>query len=157
MSPLPHPAATLVASFGGAGRSPVAPGTAGSLAALLLGALAMQGPAWLLPALAILATIAGLLAIPRAVPSPDADPGWVVIDEVAGQWITMLGLGAATPLGLLAAFALFRALDIAKPGPIGWADRQPGALGIMLDDVLAGLIGAAILLAARHAGLGAYL
>ena len=149
--------AELVASFAGAGRSPVAPGTAGSLAALVLGALAMHGPAWLLPTLAVTATIAGLLAIPRAVPDRDADPGWVVIDEVAGQWIAMLGLGAATPLGLLAAFVLFRVLDIAKPGPIGWADNKPGAIGIMLDDVLAGLIAAAILLAARHAGFGGLL
>lgn len=146
-------AAKFVASFAGAGHSPVAPGTAGSLAALVLGALAMHGPVWLLPALAVTATVAGLTAIPHAVPDRQADPGWVVIDEVAGQWIALLGLGAATPAGLIAAFALFRALDIWKPGPIGWADRKPGAIGIMLDDVLAGAIVAVILIAARSTGL----
>ena len=61
------------------------------------------------------------------------------------------------PLGLLLAFALFRLFDITKPGPIGWADRQPGALGIMLDDVLAGLLAALLLYAARRAGLEGYL
>lgn len=144
----------VVASFGGVGFAPVAPGTAGSLVAVLIGACAMQGPGWLLPVLAALATVAGFLAIPRAVADRRTDPGWVVIDEVAGQWVAMLGLGAATPLGLLAAFALFRALDIWKPGPVGWADRQDGAFGIMVDDVLAGAIAAALLLAARWAGVG---
>ena len=144
-------AARMVSSFAGAGFVPVAPGTAGSLAALALGAWAMTGPAWLLPALALAATALGLLAIPGAVPDRDADPGWVVIDEVAGQWIAMLGLAAITLPGLLAAFALFRALDIWKPGPVGWADRQPGALGIMLDDVVAGALAAALLMLAQLA------
>ncbi len=142
----------MVASVAGLGYAPTMPGTVGSLAAVLLGGLALHGPGWLLPALAAGATLAGLLAIPRAVADPKADPGWVVIDEVAGQWITLLGLGAATPLSLAVAFLLFRALDIWKPGPIGWADRQPGALGIMLDDVVAGAIGALLLLGARWAG-----
>ncbi len=143
-----------VASFFGVGFSPVAPGTAGSLAALVLGGWAMQGPGWLLPALAVLATVAGLLAVPRAVTERQADPGWVVIDEVAGQWLALLGLGAATLPGLAAAFVLFRLLDIWKPGPIGWADRQHGAFGIMIDDVFAGLIVAGLLFAARLAGAG---
>jgi phosphatidylglycerophosphatase A len=143
-----------VSSVGGTGFFPVAPGTAGSLMALGFGAWAMLGPAWLLPALAALAMLAGLVAIPLAVPDKDADPGWVVIDELAGQWIAMLGLGAATPLGLLAAFLLFRAFDIWKPGPVGWADRQHGAVGIMLDDMIAGALAAAVLLAARWIGIG---
>ncbi|MEO9190563.1 MAG: phosphatidylglycerophosphatase A, partial [Acetobacteraceae bacterium] len=54
-----------------------------------------------------------------------------------------------TPLGLLAALAVFRLLDIAKPGPIGWADRQGGAAGVMEDDLIAGALGAGILWAAR--------
>ncbi len=146
-------AARLVASVCGVGYAPVASGTVGSLVALLFGAAAMQGPGWLLPLLAAGATLLGLAVIPAAVTDRRADPGWVVIDEVAGQWIALLGLGAATPFGLLAAFALFRALDVAKPGPVGWADRQHGAAGIMLDDVLAGAIAAALLWAARWAGL----
>ena len=146
-----------VASFGGVGLAPVAPGTAGSLAALALGAAAMTGPWWVLPGMAAAAVAAGFLAVPRAVPDPHADPGWVVIDEVAGQWIALLGLGlrpgALTPVGVAAAFVLFRALDIWKPGPVGWMDRRHGAFGIMMDDVVAGAIAAGILLAARWAGV----
>ena len=146
-------AGRAVASFAGVGYAPVAPGTAGSLAAVALGAWAMQGPGWLLPALAVAATAAGMAAIPFGVTDRQADPGWVVIDEVAGQWIALLGLGAITPAGVLAAFALFRLFDIWKPGPVGWADRQHGAMGIMLDDVIAGAMAAAVLLAARWAGV----
>ena len=139
----------LVASGFGIGFWPVAPGTAGSLAALFAGAALMQGPVWLLPLGALVATITGYFVIPRAVTDPRADPGWVVIDEVAGMWIAMLGLSAVTAPGLLAAFALFRTLDILKPGPIGWADRQTGSFGIMTDDILAGGATALLLLAAR--------
>lgn len=143
----------LIASGAGAGYAPKAPGTVGSLAALLLGAAAMTGPRWLLPLLAAAAALAGLAAIPRAGVAPGADPGWVVIDEVAGQCIALLGLGGAlTWPGLLVAFALFRLFDIAKPGPIGWADRQPGAFGIMADDILAGVAAALMLAGARWAG-----
>jgi phosphatidylglycerophosphatase A len=69
----------------------------------------------------------------------------VVIDEFAGQWIALLPLSHPSPLGLLAAFVLFRLLDITKPGPIGWADRQHGPLGVMADDVIAGGIAAVVL------------
>lgn len=127
-----------VASVFGVGFFPVAPGTAGSAVALLTGAVLMLGPAWLLPLGAALAALAGYLVIPRAVADPNADPGWVVIDEVAGQWIAMLGLAGVSVAGLVAAFVGFRLLDIWKPGPVGWADRQPGAFGIMTDDILAG-------------------
>jgi len=140
----------LVASFFGVGFFPVAPGTAGSAVALLVGVVLMLGPPWLLPLGAAIAVAAGLLAIPRAVTDPQADPGWVVIDEVAGQWIALLGLADVSAAGLLAAFVGFRALDIWKPGPVGWADRQAGAFGIMADDVLAGAIVALVLYAARH-------
>ncbi len=143
----------LIASFGGVGFSPWAPGTAGSLAALVVGAGLMQGPGWALPIAALVATVAGLLAIPGAVPDRDADPGWVVIDEVAGQWIAMLGLSALSLPGVLLAFAGFRLLDIWKPGPIGWADRQGGAFGIMADDVLAGVIVCGAIWALRIGGL----
>ena len=140
----------LVASFFGVGYFPVAPGTAGSAAALLLGAVLMLGPPWLLPLGATLAAAAGYLAIPRAVTDPHADPGWVVIDEVAGQWIALLGLAGLSVTGLIMAFLGFRLLDIWKPGPIGWADRQTGAFGIMTDDIFAGGGVALALYAARH-------
>lgn len=139
-----------VASVFGVGLFPVAPGTAGSAVALLAGAGLMLGPPWLLPLGAALAAAAGYLVIPRAVTDPNADPGWVVIDEVAGQWVAMLGLAGVSVTGLVAAFVGFRILDIWKPGPVGWADRQPGAFGIMTDDILAGGGVALMLYAARH-------
>jgi phosphatidylglycerophosphatase A len=61
----------------------------------------------------------------------------------------MLGLAGTAWPGLLAAFVMFRLLDITKPGPVGWADRQPGAFGIMADDVIAGVLAAAILFGLR--------
>jgi len=100
------------------------------------------GPAALAVA-ALIAVIGGWRVIAAATTEPD--PGWVVIDEVAGQWIAMLALPGPSVAGGLAALALFRLFDIAKPGPIGWAERLPGALGIMADDVLAGALAALVL------------
>ncbi len=137
-----NPLARLIASGFGSGYAPKAPGTAGSLAALLIGVGLLTAPDWALPLAIVTATIAGLWAIGPA--GGGEDPGWVVIDEFAGQWIALLPLAHATPLGLLAAFALFRLFDITKPGPIGWADRQEGAFGVMADDVLAGAAAAAL-------------
>jgi phosphatidylglycerophosphatase A len=136
--------ARWVASGGGTGYFPRAPGTWGSLAAAVVGALLLAiGGRWLLAVGFVLATLAGFWAVPRA--AGDADPGWVVIDEVAGMWLAMLPLGRVEPLGVLVAFALFRLLDITKPGPIGRLDRIPGRVGVMGDDLAAGL-GAAIVL-----------
>jgi phosphatidylglycerophosphatase A len=103
----------------------------------------MQLPPYALVAAALLAIFGGLWAI-RAANAED-DPGWVVIDEVAGQWLALIGLARASVAGLLAAFLIFRLLDIVKPGLIGWADRQHSAAGVMADDVIAGGITAAIL------------
>ncbi len=71
----------------------------------------------------------------------------MVVDEVVGQWLTLLS-AALDPLLYLAGFAFFRGFDIVKPWPIGWADRRiPGAYGVMLDDVLAGLYAGVLLFA----------
>ena len=107
----------------------------------------MHGPGWSLPVAASAASVGGLWAVSAA--RVEGDPGWVVIDEVAGQWITLLGLTQVTPLGLLVAFALFRLLDVAKPGPVGWADRQHGPVGIMSDDIIAGTLAAGVIWAIR--------
>lgn len=139
--------ATMIASVGGAGRFPVSPGSAGSLVAVLAGWPLLLLPAWALIAAALVATLGGWWAVTAA--EIRGDPGWVVIDEVAGQWIAMLALAAPTIPGLALAFLLFRVLDVTKIGPIGWADRQSGAIGVMLDDVIAGGIAAALLLALR--------
>lgn len=145
----------VVASFLGSGFFPVAPGTAGSLAALVVGAELMRLPAAALPVAALLAALGGVWAIGAAQAGGD-DPGWVVIDEVAGMWITLIGLARPTISGLVAAFLLFRLLDITKPGPIGWADRQHTPAGVMGDDLIAGAIGAGILWAVRSRWPGVF-
>ena len=141
--------ARWVASFGGSGLVPVAPGTAGSLAALLPGlALLWVSPVALLAGVVVVTGV-GLWAVHAA--RAGDDPGWVVIDEVAGQWIALLALPAPSVAGALAAFAAFRLFDIAKPGPVGWAERLPGALGVMADDVLAGVLAALVVWGVRWA------
>jgi len=132
-----------IASGGGIGHFPIAPGTAASLVAIPVGALAL----WLDPRLLALLAIGGFAIGLWAVHDlkEQGDPGWIVIDEFAGQWIAMLGLIGVSWYGLIGAFVLFRFFDIIKPGPVGWADRQHGATGVMADDVVAGLIAAAIL------------
>lgn len=137
----------FIAAGFGTGYAPLAAGTVASAAAVVSGAGLMLLSPWALALAAVLATFGGTLAIKRA--SVEGDPGWVVIDEFAGQWITLLALPRPTLPGLLAAFILFRIFDITKPGPIGWADRQHGAFGIMADDVIAGIVAAAVLIAIR--------
>jgi phosphatidylglycerophosphatase A len=134
-------AARLLATWFGAGFSPIAPGTVGALATLPLHfALRAWGP---LPhAAATLALMAaGVWAAGRTADAGDEeDPSSVVIDEVAGVLIAM---GLARPAGLAgeaAAFVAFRFFDIVKPGIIDRAQRlRPSGVGIMADDVLAGV------------------
>jgi phosphatidylglycerophosphatase A len=132
-----------IASGGGIGRAPIAPGTAASLVAILIGAPVLWIDHRLLTLLAIATCVIGIWAIHES--GEQGDPGWIVIDEFAGQWIAMIGLGRVSLIGLTAAFVLFRVFDIVKPGPVGWADRTHGATGVMADDVVAGLIVAAIM------------
>ena len=143
----------FLASVAGVGYAPYAPGTVGSAVAVVTGAGLLAWSPWALATGAAAATFGGWWAVRAAVPDADADPGWAVIDEVAGQWIAMLALPRVHWTGVLAAFLLFRLFDIAKPGPIGWADRQPGAFGIMADDVLAGLAAAMVLWALWWTGI----
>jgi phosphatidylglycerophosphatase A len=140
--------ARLIAGGLGCGQAPKAPGTVASAAAMAVGAVLLWLSPWALAAGAVLATLAGIWAI-DATREGAADPGWIVIDEVAGQWITLLALPRPSLAWLAAGFLLFRLLDITKPGPVGWADRHAGAAWVMADDVIAGMIGAALLLGAR--------
>ncbi|MDQ2805147.1 MAG: phosphatidylglycerophosphatase A [Pseudomonadota bacterium] len=140
-------AARLIASGLGCGRAPTAGGTVASVAAALAGAGMMLAASWALPLAALAASLCGLWAIRAA--GVEGDPGWVVIDEVAGQWVALVGLDRPTPYGVIAACALFRLLDVTKPGPVGWADRQHGAAGIMADDLIAGALSAGVLWAVR--------
>lgn len=139
--------ARLIASGCGVGYAPIAPGTVASAIALLIGALLLRVSPTLLPIIAAITAFAGLWAVTAA--RAEDDPSWVVIDEFAGQFLALCGLVHATWLGLLAAFLIFRLLDIVKPGPIRWADRQNNPAGIMADDIIAGAIAAAILWAMR--------
>lgn len=142
--------AEAIATVGYIGRLRPAPGTWGSLAAFPL--------AW------VLLTLGGLPLFLLGIPfvfglgwwateqatrgKDDHDPSEIVIDEVAGQWIALLpvavgaAMSGADPLamwpGLIAAFVFFRVFDILKPGPVGLADQRKDALGVMLDDVVAG-------------------
>ena len=138
--------AWAVATFFGAGFGRPGPGTWGSVAAVLLwGAAAWRlhlTPAGLLLALAIGIALALVLGVPAATraerQSGLTDPGCVVIDEVAGQWIALLGSPADWRHGLIA-LALFRLFDITKPFPVRRIERLPGGWGIVFDDVAAGL------------------
>ncbi|MDR3416817.1 MAG: phosphatidylglycerophosphatase A [Nevskia sp.] len=145
-------------AFGlGSGLSPVAPGTAGTLAAVPLWLLLRGLPLLVyLPLLALLFALGCWLCGQSARRLGVHDYGGIVFDEVVGLLVTCLPLLPA--LGwvrqnqwwwLLAAFGLFRLFDVWKPWPIAWFDRRvPGGLGIMLDDLLAALYAAALLVAA---------
>jgi len=139
--------ARLVASGLGSGYAPAAPGTAGSLVALILGAGLLRLSPALLAVAVLLATVGGWWSVRKL--RLDDDPGWVVVDEFAGQWIAMLALPRPSFAGLAGAFVLFRLLDITKPGPVGWADRHHSATGVMADDIIAGAIAAGLLWTVR--------
>ncbi|HAT08468.1 MAG TPA: phosphatidylglycerophosphatase A [Rhodobiaceae bacterium] len=147
--------AAWIATFFGFGLLRPASGTWGSLAGLVPGMLIAQnfGASGLIFA-ATLAYVLGHWASAKWITgTEDTDPSPIVIDEVAGLWLT-LTLAPLTPLGIALAFVLFRLFDIAKPWPVRWADRNIGGpTGIMLDDVLAGIWAALVLLAAREFGL----
>ncbi|MGR3468198.1 MAG: phosphatidylglycerophosphatase A family protein [Shimia sp.] len=139
----------------GVGYLRPAPGTWGSLAGVAMGVGIGVFGGWPLLLLAIpLVCMLGWFATDAYLKGRDKDPSEVVIDEVAGQWIALLPVlytwGAATPTqqwtGVAAAFVLFRFFDIRKPWLVGWGDRQPGAFGVMADDVIAGFFAALILL-----------
>ena len=129
----------VIASWFGSGLLPWAPGTWGSLAALPFAwaILFFAGELWLLVA-AIVVFIVGCVAADRASRGgDDPDPGWIVIDEVAGQWLTLLVLPLSF-VGFAIGFALFRLFDIWKPWPVRWIERRcGGGFGIMIDDIAA--------------------
>ncbi len=153
-----------IGTAGGFGYAPVAPGTSGSLA----GGLLFLGFSWLGLSLGVYAAIVAglsLLGIWAAGHCETAfgnkDDGRIVIDEVAGQLVTLApvfvygegaearGAGATTFewWGLVVTgFVVFRVLDIWKPGPVRWAEQRfEGGLGVMADDLLAGVIGGLLL------------
>lgn len=139
--------ARFIASGGGAGFAPRAPGTFGSLVGLALGAALLYAGHGPLLLVTLLVSIAGVWAVTRVGGADDA--GWIVVDEIAGQMIAVLALPYLSLRGLLLAFVLFRLFDITKLGPVGLLDRRHDAWGVMGDDWIAGLfafIGVAVIL-----------
>ena len=138
--------AFLIATWFGCGLIPIGPGTAGSLAALLIAITLNQldgsgNGTFLL--------LAGALLVPGvwaasvvAVRTGNKDPHIVVVDEVLGQWLTLAGAATLNWKSWIAAFALFRLFDIWKPPPARQAEALPGGIGIVADDLVAGVYGA---------------
>lgn len=144
----------LIATFFYVGHLRPGPGTWGSLAALPPGwAICQVGGPWaLVLAICLVFALGYWATMHETRGKAEHDPSHIVIDEVAGQWVALLPLAfgaanAGVPIlalwpGWIAAFGLFRLFDIWKRGPVGWADRQPGAWGVMLDDIVAGAMAA---------------
>ena len=159
----------FIASFCYSGFLRPAAGTWGSALAVLLAwpVHALGGPLLLISA-TVLLFLAGTWAAERYMAETGThDPSEITVDEAVGQWIALwpVSIGAAHAgasvlalwPGVLAAFLLFRLLDITKPGPVGWAETLPGGWGVMLDDVVAGWIASllvAVLAFVFHGMLG---
>ena len=139
---LANPIHLLAFGFG-AGLSPKAPGTMGTVVAVLIYLVLPSMPPTIYVGLILLSFVFGIWICGKTAEDLGVhDHGGIVWDEFVGYWITMF----MAPSGLfwvLLGFVLFRLLDIFKPWPIKWADKElAGGLGIMLDDVLAGIMGA---------------
>ncbi len=146
-----------LATWFGCGYFPWGPGTAGSLAALLI-AIALL--TWFGSGRLTFAILILILLYPAIWSSTQTarilnteDPGLVVIDEVLGQWLTLLGATTLNWKTFLAAFLLFRVFDIWKPWPIRRFENLPEGLGIVADDLAAGVYAAIVLLISGSLGL----
>jgi phosphatidylglycerophosphatase A len=140
--------AWLLGTWFGCGFAPKGPGTAGSLAAVLIAwPLARAGfGQWQFLLLSLVMLGPGIWAAGVvAVDSGRKDPQIVVVDEVLGQWLTLAGALRINWLSLAIGFGLFRLFDIWKPFPIRKIERLPGGAGIVLDDMMAGVYGALVL------------
>ena len=144
--------AITIATWFGAGYSPFAPGTAGSLAALVIAIVLHEYAGFtnwhFLAMAALLFPPATWAASETARAKNLKDPQIVVVDEVLGQWITLAGARTLNWKSYLAAFALFRLFDIWKPAPVRQLEGLPGGLGINADDMMAGAYGALVLFTA---------
>ena len=149
--------AILLATWFGCGLSPKAPGTVGSLAAVLIGVLLHEKVGFVWWHYLALVTVALLPAVWSATVTSDAlklkDPQIVVIDEVLGQWVALAGARSLTPAAYITAFALFRTFDIWKPWPVRQLEGLPGGWGINADDLMAGVYAALVLFVAGYFNL----
>lgn len=159
--------ATLLATWFGCGYAPKGPGTAGSAAALAIAWILHRYAGWpplafawicvplMLPAIWSADVVARNFSAgaPAGAPASGAgvhknDPQIVVIDEVVGQWVALAGVTVFNWKSWIAAFVLFRLFDIFKPPPVRRFENLPGGLGIVADDVMAGVYAALVLYAA---------
>jgi phosphatidylglycerophosphatase A len=141
-----------LATLGAAGRMPKAPGTWGSLvAAILAPFLFLPLPIWGRIVVLVLLFPFGSWCADKAEKSLCCkDPSCVVVDELWGQWITLLPLATSDTLWIIPAFVFFRLFDITKPWPVRASERWlPGGWGIMIDDGLAGVYAMMALLVCR--------
>lgn len=145
-------AAWIACLWFGCGRVPIAPGTAGTLGALPLYLLLRPlGAAWVAMA-ALVVTVIGVVASSRVARIVgQKDPQFICIDEVAGVLLTWVA-APANWKGTVLGFVLFRLFDMTKPFPARRCERLSGGLGIVLDDIAAGVWGAAVLVALRSFG-----
>lgn len=136
----PTSAARLVATVGGLGHVPLAPGTVGSLvgAGLCLPLLGVGWPLQLV-AIAVLTAVAAAVSGRAAEELGQPDPPAVIIDEIVGMWVAAFAVPFQA-YDLCAVFLLFRMFDVVKPAPIPRLERLPGGLGIVADDLAAGLL-----------------
>ncbi|MFB3829454.1 MAG: phosphatidylglycerophosphatase A [Bryobacteraceae bacterium] len=140
--------AVVLATWFGCGYAPLAPGTVGSAAAVAIALLLGWAPRWY-ALLAVAAVPAAIWAAGRTAFLRKAkDPGLVVIDEALGQWLALAGASALDWKACLGAFVLFRLFDIWKPAPVRRLEQLPGGVGIVADDLMAGLYAALVLFAA---------
>lgn len=132
----------ILLSLFGLGFLPLCPGTWGTAGAVAIAYLLPAGPAWPLAAAAVLlaSSLSTIALGPRAERvSGRKDPGFVVLDEVAGYLVTVAALSKPDPVWLAAGFVLFRITDIVKPWPARRIERLPGGVGVLVDDLVAGL------------------
>jgi phosphatidylglycerophosphatase A len=152
---------TFVARFwataGGIGYSPVAPGTCGAALGVAVVALTAGIPLWAFLALTAGTSVIGVWAAEMADRSwKTQDSGRIVIDEVAGYFVTLAFVDRADGALLLLGFVLFRAFDIIKPPPVSTCERRfPNGLGVMLDDLVAGALAGLVLLGISYTALPA--
>ncbi|HEY8192277.1 MAG TPA: phosphatidylglycerophosphatase A [Alphaproteobacteria bacterium] len=145
-----------LATWFGCGLARPAPGTWGTLGAVPFGVFLMMGGTFYLSVGIVFVTLIGLWAADQyEKESGEHDSSIIVIDEVAGLWVTLLA-AAPTPLSVLLAVLAFRFFDVLKPWPISWCDKKiPGARGVMIDDIVAGIMAALFLYWLRmYAGIG---